>query len=89
MGITLYAFVYGQLPFKDLNLWTLYNKIKNSPLIFPSSPCISDDLTELITLMLNKDPTKRITLPEIKVLTAWMIHFIDSAYMDHLETNCI
>ena len=67
MGITLYAFVYGQLPFKDHNLLALYNKIKNSPLNFPSSPYISDDLKELLQIMLCKDPAQRITLPQIKV----------------------
>lgn len=67
MGITLYAFVYGKLPFHDDNIVVLYDKIRTSPLTFPPVPFVSDDLKDLISLMLEKNPARRITLPEIKV----------------------
>lgn len=67
MGVTLYAFVYGKLPFHDENIVVLYDKIRNAPLVFPPAPFVSDDLKDLISLMLEKDPAKRITLPDIKV----------------------
>lgn len=67
MGITLYAFVYGKLPFHDDNIVVLYDKIRNSPLSFPPIPFVSDDLKDLISLMLEKNPAHRITLPDIKV----------------------
>lgn len=35
--------------------------------MFPPAPFVSDDLKDLISLMLEKDPAKRITLPDIKV----------------------
>ncbi|XP_071543209.1 uncharacterized protein [Panulirus ornatus] len=66
MGITLYAFVYGKLPFHDENIVVLYDKIRSSPLTFPPVPFVSDDLKDLISLMLEKNPVKRITLPDIK-----------------------
>ncbi|XP_076037408.1 uncharacterized protein LOC143022785 isoform X3 [Oratosquilla oratoria] len=66
MGITLYAFVYGKLPFHEENIVALYNKIRNSPLVFPTSPFISEDLKDLIALMLQKDPKERLTLEGIK-----------------------
>ncbi|XP_063598075.1 calcium/calmodulin-dependent protein kinase kinase 1-like isoform X1 [Penaeus indicus] len=66
MGVTLYAFVYGKLPFHDENIVVLYDKIRNAPLVFPPAPFVSDDLKDLISLMLEKDPAKRITLPDIK-----------------------
>ncbi|XP_045136566.1 calcium/calmodulin-dependent protein kinase kinase 1-like isoform X3 [Portunus trituberculatus] len=66
MGITLYAFVYGKLPFHDDNIVVLYDKIRNSPLSFPPIPFVSDDLKDLISLMLEKNPAHRITLPDIK-----------------------
>ncbi|KAG5888301.1 hypothetical protein JTB14_022189 [Gonioctena quinquepunctata] len=67
MGVTLYAFVYGFLPFHDDNIVGLYSKIKHQNFEFPSKPDISDDLKDLIRKMLVKEPSQRITLPEIKV----------------------
>lgn len=67
MGITLYAFVYGKLPFHDDNIVVLYDKIRTAPLSFPPVPFVSDDLKDLISLMLEKNPALRITLPDIKV----------------------
>ncbi|XP_042859766.1 calcium/calmodulin-dependent protein kinase kinase 1-like isoform X4 [Penaeus japonicus] len=66
MGVTLYAFVYGKLPFHDENIVVLYDKIRNAPLVFSPAPFVSEDLKDLISLMLEKDPAKRITLPDIK-----------------------
>ncbi|CAH1164072.1 unnamed protein product [Phaedon cochleariae] len=66
MGVTLYAFVYGRLPFHDQNIVGLYSKIKNQPVEFPELPRISNDLKDLIRQMLIKDPNQRITLQELK-----------------------
>ena len=67
MGVTLFAFVFGLLPFHDDNIVVLYDKIRSANLNFPDKPFVSDDLKDLIALMLTKDPEQRITLPEIKV----------------------
>ena len=67
MGVTLYAFVYGQIPFRDENVMVLYHKIQNDPVVFQEQPPISEDLKELISQMLHKDPSQRLTLPEVKV----------------------
>lgn len=67
MGVTLYAFVYGKVPFYDENIIALYTKIIHQPVEFPSEPKISEDLKDLIRKMLHKDPNNRITLPDIKV----------------------
>lgn len=67
MGVTLYAFVYGKVPFYEENIIALYTKIIHQPVKFPEFPIISDDLKDLIRRMLHKDPNNRITLPEIKV----------------------
>lgn len=66
MGVTLYSFVYGQVPFHDENILNLYNKIKNDPLKFPDRPIISDNLKDLLRKMLEKEPEKRIKLSDIK-----------------------
>ncbi|XP_044763193.1 calcium/calmodulin-dependent protein kinase kinase 1 [Coccinella septempunctata] len=67
LGITLYAFVFGNVPFHDENLMGLYSKIRNDKVTFPSEPKISETLRDLILKMLVKNPNQRITLPEIKL----------------------
>ena len=67
MGVTLYTFVYGQIPFHNDNVMALYSKIQNDPVVFPEQPPISEDLKDLISRMLHKDPSQRLTLPEVKV----------------------
>ncbi|XP_075744022.1 calcium/calmodulin-dependent protein kinase kinase 1-like [Rhipicephalus microplus] len=65
MGATLYAFVVGNVPFHDPSVLILYNKIRNQPVVFPSN--ISTELQDLLSRMLKKNPSDRITVPEIKV----------------------
>ncbi|KAJ3652130.1 hypothetical protein Zmor_018122 [Zophobas morio] len=67
MGITLYALVYGQVPFFDNNIIGLYSKIRHETVKFPDAPLIPEKLKDLIRQMLVKDPSNRITLPEIKL----------------------
>jgi [calcium/calmodulin-dependent protein kinase] kinase len=67
MGVTLYAFVYGQIPFHDDNVMALYSKIQNDPVVFKEKPIIANELKDLISQMLHKDPNQRLTLPEVKV----------------------
>ncbi|KAJ4445477.1 hypothetical protein ANN_07285, partial [Periplaneta americana] len=66
MGVTLYSFVYGKIPFKDDNVMGLYSKIQKDPVTFLQEPVVSTELKDLIEGMLQKDPSKRLTLPEIK-----------------------
>lgn len=46
----------------------VYEKIKNDGLHFPPAVTISCELRDLIAGMLEKDPNKRLTLPQIKVI---------------------
>lgn len=86
MGITLFAFVYGKVPFYDDNILALYAKIRNQTVLFPETPLVSDNLKALITKMLIKDPNKRITLPEIKG-DLWVTK--DNTYpLPNEEENC-
>ncbi|XP_060534430.1 calcium/calmodulin-dependent protein kinase kinase 1 isoform X1 [Cylas formicarius] len=66
MGVTLYAFVYGHVPFHNDNIIGLYAKIRHQDVVFPDTPTVSSDLKDLIKKMLVKDPTQRIALCEIK-----------------------
>nr|CAH0098595.1 unnamed protein product [Daphnia galeata] len=66
MGITLYFFVYGVLPFNDTNIFALHKLIQQEELRFPDENSISTKLKDLLVRMLCKDPNQRITIPEIK-----------------------
>ncbi|XP_053445611.1 calcium/calmodulin-dependent protein kinase kinase 2 isoform X2 [Nycticebus coucang] len=73
MGVTLYCFVFGQCPFMDERIMCLHSKIKSQALEFPDQPDITEDLKDLITRMLDKNPESRILVPEIKILVKTMI----------------
>ncbi|XP_074643752.1 calcium/calmodulin-dependent protein kinase kinase 1-like [Tubulanus polymorphus] len=87
MGITLYCFVFGQVPFHDDHVLGLHKKIRTQSIVFPDKPVISRDLKELILKMLIKEPEKRITLPEIKI-DSWVTKH-DKHLMPTEEENCI
>ncbi|XP_030743333.1 calcium/calmodulin-dependent protein kinase kinase 2 isoform X1 [Echinops telfairi] len=67
MGVTLYCFVFGQCPFMDARIMCLHSKIKSQTLEFPDQPDVAEDLKDLITRMLDKNPESRILVPEIKL----------------------
>ncbi|CAA9995334.1 unnamed protein product [Nesidiocoris tenuis] len=66
LGATLFGFIYGRVPFEGSSVPAVYHNIRNSPLVLPKSPNTSEELKDLIRKMLEKDPTKRITLSQIK-----------------------
>lgn len=73
LGITLFAFVFGDVPFKSPTIPVLYEQIKNEEVCFPTKATISDELKDLITQMLNKDPEQRVSMQQIKVSAlVWM-----------------
>ncbi|CAJ0578638.1 unnamed protein product, partial [Mesorhabditis spiculigera] len=86
LGVTLYAFVIGQVPFWDPYVIALHRKIKNDPVIFPDLPFISDLLKDLIVCMLKKDPGLRLMLNEIKV-HPWVTRF-STVPMQNEAENC-
>lgn len=67
LGITLFAFVHGDVPFKSPTIPVLYEQIKNEEVNFPVKPTISGELKDLITKMLNKEPEMRFNMQHIKV----------------------
>ncbi|XP_022256631.1 calcium/calmodulin-dependent protein kinase kinase 1-like, partial [Limulus polyphemus] len=87
MGVTLYSFVFGNVPFLDDNILVLYNKIKKQPLTFPTNPQISGELKDLVRRMLYKDPVERITISEIKA-HSWVTKFNTYPLLTE-EGNCV
>lgn len=76
--------MYGNVPFVGLTVPAVYDKIKHETLKFPSFPAISDDLRDLISKMLVKDPAQRITLPQIKV-RPWLTSDLILNTLTHLN----
>lgn len=66
-GIILYAMTQATVPFKASNLNELQDKIKKGQLIFrkDKSPPLSEDLQDLIALILNIDPAERLNISDI------------------------
>jgi serine/threonine protein kinase len=68
MGVTLYCLVYLRLPFTSPNndYFALIDKISYTQVEFPKDREVSEDLKDLIKQLLEKEPSKRITIEQIK-----------------------
>jgi 5'-AMP-activated protein kinase, catalytic alpha subunit len=75
-GITLYAMICGFLPFEDPNTDKLYKKILKCEYAFPNF--ISNDAKDLISKILNLDPTERYTIEQIRA-HPWFVSNIEKA----------
>jgi hypothetical protein len=64
LGITLYYMLFNRPPFVARRLGDLYQSIKSEALSIPGD--ISPELRDLFDRLLEKNPSKRITLPEIR-----------------------
>ena len=61
-GVALYAFVFGRLPFYDVNSLQLKGKILNQEVEFPENAQVSDELKILIGGLLKKEEAERLTI---------------------------
>lgn len=58
----------------------LYEQVKTEEISFPAK-AVSEDLKDLITQMLNKDPETRINMQQIKVRNqAFFLNFPDKSF---------
>ena len=67
MGVTLYCLRFGQIPFEKPGILETYESIKNDPLEFEGE--VEGDFKDLMLRLLEKDPSKRIKMPELRVST--------------------
>ncbi|KAI4208031.1 MAG: hypothetical protein LQ346_000195 [Caloplaca aetnensis] len=66
MGVTLYCLRFGKIPFERPGVLQLYDCIRNEPLSIGAGAQCSESLKDLITKLLEKDPTRRITMAELR-----------------------
>ena len=84
LGITLYCLVHGRCPFEEQDILLLSEKVLHDKVEFGN---ISTSLKNLISRMLEKDPSKRITVPEMKV-HSWVTRNGQRSMMS-TDKNCI
>mmetsp|Transcript_22144 Transcript_22144/g.30886 ORF Transcript_22144/g.30886 Transcript_22144/m.30886 type:complete len:242 (-) Transcript_22144:1041-1766(-) len=64
LGITLYFFIFGKLPFTGDNQMQMYENIRTQEVTFPRK--IDPNLEDLLKRMLVKDPDHRVTIEEVQ-----------------------
>src|SRR4051794_13394720 len=65
MGVSLYCLRFGRIPFERSGVLELYEAIKNEPVDIEAKS--EPDFCDLLKRILEKDPQKRITMPELRV----------------------
>ena len=63
-GVVLFAMICGYLPFEDPNTSKLYKKILSATYTVPKF--ISSEGKDMLACVLETDPTKRITISEMR-----------------------
>ncbi|KAE8388360.1 kinase-like domain-containing protein [Aspergillus alliaceus] len=64
MGVTLYCLRYGRLPFEKQSIFELYEAIKTDPVVCEGEN--DENFKDLMSRILEKDPTKRIQMSELR-----------------------
>ncbi|CAK7263962.1 hypothetical protein SEPCBS119000_000747 [Sporothrix epigloea] len=64
MGITLYCLRYGRIPFEHDTIVEIYGAINSEEVKLPDDE--EDMFVDLMGKILNKDPTRRITMAELR-----------------------
>jgi serine/threonine protein kinase len=93
MGVLLYALLCGYLPFDDDNINLLYKKIQTGKYELPA--WLSPDSIALLQDLLQIDPKKRITMPQL-VYHPWVLKGYSSSvdwqtryYFKELDRDCL
>lgn len=66
LGVMLYTMIIGDLPFDGETEEDIENNIVKKKLKFKNTKPISNELKDMLTKMLTKDPEKRITMFELQ-----------------------
>jgi serine/threonine protein kinase len=66
-GVTLFAMVYGRLPFRGASYLTVQHNVLNDALVFPPAAPQTKPWAELIAQLLVKDPQRRLTASQLSM----------------------
>ncbi|KAJ2747950.1 hypothetical protein GGI20_000037 [Coemansia sp. BCRC 34301] len=66
LGVCLYSFIYGTLPFQGASIIEVLDAVSAGQLHLPDPPPNHEQMNELLTRMLDRDPDTRITIAEIR-----------------------
>lgn len=67
MGVTLYCLRFGKIPFEQASVLELYESIRSDEVHFDPQTPVEDSFKDLILKLLEKDPSKRIRMKELRV----------------------
>ena len=96
MGVTLYIFTFNRFPYefrsntdgKSMTEIDIMESISNFQLNFPASGRkVSDDLKALLSTMLEKDPSRRPDIGEIKTLSRFLNEIPVQVHRDSLLSS--
>jgi len=65
MGVSLYCLRYGRIPFERGGVLDMYEAIRTDDIKLPEDE--DPDFVDLMHKILEKDPDKRIAMPELRV----------------------
>ncbi|KAJ2488943.1 hypothetical protein IWW47_005321, partial [Coemansia sp. RSA 2052] len=66
LGVCLYSFIYGVLPFQGASIIEVLDSVSAGQLHLPDPPPNNEQLNELLVRMLDRNPESRITIAEIR-----------------------
>ena len=82
IGVILFVFLAGYLPFDEATMSALFRKIQKAEFAYPS--WFQDDAKDLISKILVVDPKQRLSIPQIKQHPWWKK---DGPYATHDPTQ--
>ena len=85
-GLTLYAVIYGQLPYPDIHIMHLSSTYQKNGVPYPEDVPISPELHDLFTKIFEIDPQLRYTMDEI-LQHPWMQ--VAAIYEEKEEENAL
>lgn len=73
LGVIIYTLIIGKPPFETSDVKTTYRRIRMNAYNFPENVPISDQARDLITKILNNDPSKRPSVDDV-LIHEWIKH---------------